>query len=409
MMACMRLLHYDCLAGISGDMNLGAMIDLGVNAAALEAELARLGLPAGAFSLAVTRAARGGIAGTQVRVGVAEECGSREHGHDHDHGDRHGGHAHRSWADIRALIEGSALSARVKADATALFALLAEAEGEVHGVPAEQVHFHEVGAVDSIVDLVGAAICWEMLGIDAVSCGPVELGGGTVHCAHGLLSVPAPATARLARGMEVHLNGTDHEATTPTGMALLACKAKQGTAPRGRVLGCGTGVGCRESALLPNVLRAMIIETEAHAAGSAPVEAVELAANIDDMSPEKLAYLIEKLLSEGASDAWQEPIVMKKGRLATKVCALCPPEVEERLRACLLCHSSTLGVRTARLAKWECERRVETREAAGGGRFRCKVAADGREKIEFEDLKEAAEREGISLAAMERRWTLPRK
>lgn len=406
----MRLLHYDCTAGISGDMNLGAMIDLGVDPAVLEAELRKLGLPEGSFELSAARASRRGIGGTEVRVAMTPGSAHGEmHSHE-DHGhEAHGHHDHHSWKSIRALIEASSLSSRVKTDALAVFECLAEAEGQVHGVPAEEVRFHEVGAVDSIVDLVGAAVCWELLGIDAVSATAVELGGGTVRCAHGVLSVPAPATALLARGMEVCLGGTDHEAATPTGLALLACKARQGLPVKGRVAACGTGIGHRDSPRLPNVLRAMILETDdASASGhaAAQVEAVLLACNIDDMSPERVAYLVEQLLKTGASDAWQEPIVMKKGRLAVKVCALGPPEREAALRACLFRHSSTLGVRVARLTKHERARHVETREAEGVA-YHCKVAEgpDAREKIEFEDLRAAAERAGVSLDEMERRWT----
>lgn len=412
----MRLLHYDCSAGISGDMNLGAMVDLGVDPAVLEAELRKLGLPEGSFELSVARASRGGIGGTEVRVVLKPE---NTHGEKHSHeGHGHeahepGHHDHRSWKSIRALIEASSLSARVKTDALVLFECLAEAEGRVHGVPAEEVRFHEVGAVDSIVDLVGAAVCWELLGIDAVSATAVELGGGTVRCAHGVLSVPAPATALLARGMEVCLGGTDHEAATPTGLAILACNARQGSPVKGRVAACGTGIGHRDSSRLPNVLRAMILETDDSLADRREVvrvEAVELACNIDDMSPERVAYLVEQLLKAGAADAWQEPIVMKKGRLAVKVCALGTPEREKALRACLFRHSSTLGVRAARLEKHERARHVETREAEGEV-YHCKVAEgpDAREKIEFEDLRAAAERAGVSLDEMERRWTGSRK
>ncbi len=396
-------------------MNLGAMIDLGVDPAVLEAELGKLGLPEGAFSLSFERASRAGIGGTEARVNLpdggerqVEDHGDCEH---HDHCGRHHRHehAHHSWRDIRELIENSSLSPRVRADALALFTRLAEAEGAVHGVPVAEVRFHEVGAVDSIVDLVGAAICWELLGIDAVSATPVELGGGTVVCAHGTLSVPAPATAMLARGMDVRLGGTDHEATTPTGMAILACKATQGRPVEGHVVACGVGVGHRDRACLPNVLRALILETgdagrDVHEAEL--VEALEWACNIDDMSPERVAYLTEKLLDAGASDAWQEPIAMKKGRLAVKVCALCPPEREQAVRACFFRHSSTLGVRVARMAKYERARHIEAREVAGRA-FRCKVAegVDAREKIEFDDLRAAAECEGVSLDEMERRWT----
>lgn len=411
----MRLLHYDCSAGVSGDMNLGAMIDLGVDPAVLEAELQKLGLPEGSFALSAARASRGGIAGTEARVTLNPE---KAHDEEHSHEGRgHGGHdhrhEHRSWKSIRALIEASSLSPRVKADALALFARLADAEGQVHGVAPDDVRFHEVGAVDSIVDLVGAAICWELLDIDAVSATAVELGGGTVRCAHGTLSVPAPATALLACGMEVSLGGTDHEAATPTGLAILACKATQGSPAKGRVAACGTGIGHRDSPCLPNVLRAMILETDeppAGAHGEKEVEAVELSCNIDDMSPEHAAYLVEQLLRAGAADAWQEPIVMKKGRLAVKVCTLGAPEREGALRACLFRHSTSLGVRVARLAKYERARRLETREAEGAV-YHCKVAegADAREKIEFEDLRAAADREGVSLDIIERRWTGSRK
>lgn len=409
----MRLLHYDCTAGISGDMNLGAMIDLGVDPAILEAELRKLGLPEGSFTLSFARASRGGIGGTEARVVLKPENGhGEEHVHE-GHGHEAHEHHHQSWKSIRSLIEGSALSSRVKADALALFARLAEAEGQVHGVMPEDVRFHEVGAVDSIVDLVGAAVCWELLGIDAVSATAVELGGGMVTCAHGVLSVPAPATALLARGMEVCLGGTDHEAATPTGLAILACKATQGLPARGRIAAGGIGVGHRDSPRLPNVLRALILETGEFPAGGhavKKVEAVELACNIDDMSPERAACLVEQLLKAGAADAWQEPIVMKKGRLAVKVCAMGAPEREAALRACLFRHSTSLGVRVARLAKYERARHIETREA-GGELYRCKVAEgpDAREKIEFEDLRAAAEREGVSLDEMEGRWTRSRK
>ncbi len=378
----MRILHYDCRAGVSGDMNLGAMAALGVPLAAMQAELELLGLPPDSLRLEAKEAMRGGVAGTEITVHAP--CSPCENGH-----------GHRSWADIREMIRRSELSHRVKEDALSVFGRLAEAEAGVHGRAADEVEFHEVGSLDSIADIVGAAFCWEWLGVDAITCSEIELGGGTVHCAHGTLSVPAPATVRLARGMLVSLGGTDHEAATPTGVALMAAKARQERA-RGRLIASGTGLGHRDSRAMPNALRVCLLETETRRADRS--DAVLLEANLDDMSPEHLAYAVDKLFEAGASDAWQEAIVMKKGRLAACLRALCPPEREEAVRDCIFRHTSTLGLRMVACRKYELPRRSKTVEA-GGRNFRIKLGGtDGsRSKIEFDDLRRAADETGSPL------------
>ena len=262
----MRILYYDCFSGISGDMNLAALLDLGVDPDFLHGELAKLGLE-DEFELAVTEASRSGIRGLRVDVRLAgEDAGHGHHHHEHHH------HPHRAFADIRALIENSALADEVKAIAAAIFRRVAEAEGKVHGRPVDEVRFHEVGAVDSIVDIVGAAICLRALKPDAVWASSVELGGGFVRCAHGLLPVPAPATAEILRGIPTRRGGADFECCTPTGAAILAAAASRFTdAPALRVEKTGYGIGHRESAGdgRPNLLRVHLAETVDDAAGQA--------------------------------------------------------------------------------------------------------------------------------------------
>lgn len=398
----MRVLHYDCFAGLSGDMNLGAMVDLGVDFLRLREELGKLALPKGCFALEAVHSGRSGIHGTEVSVHCHE---ASDHGHDGDHHGHVHHHEHRSFADVAKLIADSALSERVKGDATAVFRKIAEAEARVHGKSVDEVHFHEVGAVDSIVDVVGAAVCWEMLDVDAVSCGRVELGSGHVHCAHGVMPVPAPATAILAEGFEVSIGGTDHEATTPTGMGLLAAMAgRRDGVLSGRVLATGIGVGHRHSERLPNVVRVSLLETAGEEEHSCRrTDALEVSVNLDDMTAEHVAYLAERLFAAGASDVWQEAIAMKKNRLGTKVTALCRPELEADMVRCMLVHSSSLGVRVARLSKYESARsQWECSFEGTPYRLKCREGDEAvrRSKVEFEDLKKLAERRGVSLEMM---------
>lgn len=425
----MRVLNYQCPAGISGDMNLGAMIDLGVDPAVLVEELGKLGLDG--WELTSSRDMRGGITGIRCDVVLTEGAhdhhhGAEHHHHHHDHagehhhhdhteghhhhhhedsGEHHHDHVHgRTYRDIRALIESSSLADPVKADALAVFHVLAVAEGKVHNIPAEDVHFHEVGAVDSIIDIVGAAICWHLLEVDALVCTTLELGGGTVACAHRRMPVPAPATAQLLTGLPVTQGATDKEATTPTGAALLVGKqAGFGQPLRGRLLKAGIGVGQRDDPRLANVVYANLLETDT-ASSTEHDQIVELATNLDDMRPEAVASLMEKLLEAGALDAWQTAATFKKGRLGVVVQALAEPTKVGALEDVLFRHASTLGVRRR---NWE--RRKLRREivsvATSLGDIRVKRAYLGemlvREKPEFDDLQALADKHRLSLAEVE--------
>ncbi len=302
-------------------------------------------------------------------------------------------------ADIRTLIETSALSNTVKRTALSIFTLLAEAEARVHGTTPEEVHFHEVGAVDSIIDIAGAAICLEMLRVDAVFTGPVELGSGTVTCQHGTMPVPAPATALLAKHFRATLNGTTHEATTPTGAAYIAALAQPVPSPlAGRITATGYGIGHRQGLPIPNILRVMLVETEEEE--TSPELLTELCANIDDMTPEQTAYLAEKLMEAGALDTWQESVCMKKGRLAVKVCALCLPEQTDRVREAFFRHSSTPGIRQHGMLR-HILRRESSPVHTPHGTVHVKTSfMHGRphyRKAEFEDCRILAEKTGLPL------------
>ena len=296
----MKILYYDCFAGISGDMNLAAMIDLGVSPDYLKAELAKLGLE-DEFCLECQSQKRSGIQGMQVHVRLGRALGVQQcesghdaepphgpdhsHGHAHDHGHGHGhahhhdhdgGHLpHRNLADIEAIIMQSGLSEPVKQTSLRIFTRIALAEAKVHGKPLEDVHFHEVGATDSIVDIVGAAICHHALGVDAVWASPLELGSGFVRCAHGTMPAPAPATAEILHGVPTSRGGVEHEATTPTGAAIVATLATVFTAaPVMTTLKTGYGIGHRQSQRpnveRPNMLRVELAEVEVGQAGTAP-------------------------------------------------------------------------------------------------------------------------------------------
>ena len=286
----MRTLYYDCFAGIAGDMHLGALLDLGVEESHLRAELAKLRVPG--WDLSVLRTRRGGIAATCAEV-LTCDCDPPQ----------------RHLADVLAILQASALEPAVKARAEAVFRRLAEAEGAVHGIPAESAHFHEVGAVDALIDIVGAAIALERLAPDRILCSTVELGSGLVHCAHGTLPVPAPATEELLRGVPTRRGGVPHEATTPTGAAILRTLVDSFTdVPRLMVSAIGHGAGRRDGPI-PNVLRVLLCDEPDSATGPADqVSLVLLECNIDDMSPELYEHALGRLFEQGALDAWLTPI-----------------------------------------------------------------------------------------------------
>ncbi|GAB7079120.1 nickel pincer cofactor biosynthesis protein LarC [Megalodesulfovibrio paquesii] len=417
----MTMLYYDCAAGISGDMHLAALLGLGVPLEHLQAELSRLGLD-DEFSLHVARDARNGIVGLRVDVQLTAESHApshdhehghnhahshaHPHGHEHAHGHEHGSphshpHApHRNFADIRHLIEASTLDPAVQATSLAIFRRLAEAEATVHGKPVDEVHFHEVGATDSIVDIVGAAICVHFLKPDAIWASPVELGGGVVRCAHGLIPVPAPATVELLAGIPTTRGATPHETTTPTGAAILATLVDHFTAtPRLIMDRTAYGIGHRQTEL-PNVLRVHLarpVEQEQAApampAGAAIQQARLLQCNLDDMTAEMLGVAMELLMEEGAMDVHFTPIVMKKNRPATCLSLLCAVEDESRFKALLFRHTTTLGVKSFPLEKTVLDIRFETLNTPLGPVTLKHALQDGRiirSKPELEDCKTLA-------------------
>lgn len=371
-------------------MNLAALVDLGVPVDHLRSELEKL--PVHGYELITEQ---GDPTGTKLTVHLTSH-------HHHDHHDDH--HHHRSFSDIRALIDSSGLSDTVKRRSIAIFRTLAEAEATVHRTTPEKVHFHEVGAVDSIVDIVGAAICLEYLDISFITASTVELGSGTITCAHGVMTVPAPATALLAKRFPSSIGGTDHEATTPTGAAILATIVDRfDNRMEGTIKAAGTGIGHRKSSMMPNVLPVFLYDSPNDSCGEEEDGEALLSANIDDMTAEHLAFLMEKLLNEGASDAWLEPIVMKKSRPATKVCVLCHMKDMDRLLNIFFLHSSTLGIRFQSCVKIPLARKTGQAETPWG-MVRIKQAnlPDGttRWKPEFDDCRAIAEKENIPLSSV---------
>lgn len=379
----MNILYYDCFSGISGDMNLAAMIRLGVDLNDLRRELSKLGLD-DEFRLTAARDSRNGIAGTRVDVVLT-------------HPDRQ---EHRNLRDIEALIGNSRLSEPVRITALRIFRKLAEAEARVHGTDIQKIHFHEVGAVDAIVDIVGAAVCYHSLQADQVWSSPVELGGGFVRCAHGILPVPAPATAEILTGIPTIRGAVRQETTTPTGAAILATLVDRFTdSPRMSVEKTAYGIGHRKSDL-PNVLRVQLARAKA-ASSSWTVESARLLqCNIDDMTPEMLGVVMNLLLEKGAQDVHFTSIMMKKNRPAVSVSVLCAAEDEDRFKRLMFEHTSTLGVKSYPLEKTILETAFEKLETPLGPVTMKHALINGkvvRSKPELEDCKALAERHGISL------------
>ena len=374
----MKALYYQCHAGISGDMHLGAMIDLGVPPDFIRESLARLPC-AQEFELSFRRAKKRGISGTSAEVRELVEQPP-----------------HRHYGDIKALIRKAAYPAAVEGRALAIFERIAVAEARIHDVPVDRVHFHEVGAVDSIVDVVAAAICLDHLGVERVLCGAVELGGGHVDCAHGRLPVPVPATQEILRGVPCSYGGVEGESTTPTGAAILKATVDSFAPPLNFTASAiGYGVGSRDFDL-PNVLRVLI--GELNGVANAYARHCKIEANIDDMSPEAFEPLIDHLLSLGADDVYFTPIIMKKSRPGTCLAILCGTEHQEALVAAVLNRSTTIGLRVLPFVKHALPRETQT-VATSFGPVRIKVVTqpDGqlRWKSEYDDVRRIAEAGGV--------------
>ena len=382
-----KALLYECFAGISGDMHLGALLDVGVPADYLRQELGRLEM-ADEFELVVENAAKRGVSGTRASVRLAEDAPRPA----------------RGLRAIKGIIDRGGYAPAVRERAFAMFDVIAEAEAKIHGLPIERVHFHEVGATDSIADIVGAAIGLHHLGAEAAYCGAVEVGKGTVHCAHGVFPVPAPATAEILKGAPCHYGGVEGEATTPTGAAILHCAVDAFEPPAAFTPSAvGYGVGQKDFAL-PNVLRLSLgtvpTERATAAAAGTPLETetnVEVECNIDDMPAEAFAPLMDALFAKGAKDVFLTPIVMKKARPGTKVSVLVGRADLDAVLAELFQASTTIGVRLRDVAKRMLPR-TETTVATALGDVRVKVVTlpNGatRWKSEHDDIAAIAARTG---------------
>lgn len=424
----MKILYYDCFAGISGDMNLAAMLDLGADSSKFKAELDKLNLPG--WSVKVEKSTKNGISGTRVDVLCEDRGNGRADGascgleHTRIHPEKRHGNLegsphrcrHRTFADIRSMILKSGLSPRSKDVSLAIFSSLAAAEAKVHDKTVDEIRFHEVGSVDSIIDIVGCAICLELLEIDEVRSSSVELGSGTVECSHGVIPVPAPATVELAKIFPSKLNGTDHECTTPTGAAIIATLAKEFNAPiSGRLLACGTGIGHRDCKKLPNVLRVMLYDTDCPRNCCKSSKMCVVSANIDDMTGEEQAYLCESLFNVGALDVWTESIVMKKGRSAFKISALCKILDREVVAQNFFKNSTTLGLKIYEIDRIELDRKVTTMEtprgkisfktSSFGGTLRVKAEADDIAEIALKSSSNFGEISKFALDEFKRRNT----
>ncbi len=381
----MHIAYFDTFSGIAGDMTLGALVHLGVPIERVREAVNALSLTH--VDVDATPHLVNGIQGIKVRV----EDRAPE---------RRGGH--RTPADIQSLLDAAALAPAVRERAQRVFAVLADAEGRVHGVPPERVHFHEVGAVDSLVDIVGTAVALDHLGIDEIYVAPLPLGSGTVATRHGVLPVPAPATVELLRGWPVRPEDGETELVTPTGAAIVAALATPGRPPDMRILRTGYGCGDRVLADRPNVLRVVLGEPVV-ATGSDEILCIE--ANVDDLSPELFEHAMEQLFAAGARDVFFTAIQMKKNRPATLLRVLGDPADRDRLAAIIFRETSTIGVRYATQRRLTLEREtrhVETRY--GTVAVRVARAPDGTTNAapEYESCREAAAARGVPLKVVYR-------
>lgn len=375
----MSVLYLDCFSGIAGDMAVGALLDLGAPLADVQAGVAALGVEG--LETGAERVSRSHVAGTQYLVHVPHE------------------HAHRSFADIKSMIESAGLRPRAREVALEVFWKLAQAEGAIHDKPAEDVTFHEVGAADSIADIVGFAVALDLLDVDAdaVRASSIPWSEGTVQAAHGALPVPAPATAALLQGFTLVATDVPGELVTPTGAAILAATAGSSTGiGELRLQKVGYGAGSRDLPGRPNLLRA-VLGTEPAAAGKplTASEVVVLETNLDDMDPRMVPPLFDALFAGGALDVWVTPIQMKKGRPALQLSVLTRESVASELLPIVLRHSTTLGVRYRRMERVELDRELVSFDCSLGT-VQIKVAG-GRGRPELDDCRRLADEHGLSV------------
>ncbi len=406
----MKVLYYDCFCGISGDMNLGALLDLGVDEDYLRQELSKLNLDV-EYELQVKKDNKSGISGTRVDVVLKNAMHVHKHEHDHHDNDHHHEeptgmesdtlhthHAHRNFKDIENIIVNSTLSDRVKKLSLDIFMKVAEAEAKVHGKPLYEVHFHEVGAVDSIVDIVGAAVCLDYLKVDKIMASSVQVGGGFVKCAHGIIPIPAPATVEILKNIPMKSGIVQFETTTPTGAAILAANVGSFTDHMDfTVEKIGYGIGHRDLEI-PNVLRLYLGYKDRN---DKKEEQYILETNIDDMNPELYGYIEEKLFKQGALDVFKTAIYMKKGRAAIKLSILVNEKEEENVLDVIFRETTSIGLRKYKVEKIMLSRdfvKISTQY----GNVTVKNAYYQGEKVkykpEYEDCKRIANEKNIPIS-----------
>lgn len=432
----MRIAYLDCFSGISGDMFLGALVDAGVSPKLLEDTVAALDVGA---RLEISRVVRGGISATKVDVYANGEKdlprevfwkqqghdhahehshdSGHEHSHEHSHGESghaaahehegapaHHGHG-RGLTEIRGIIENAAISSTAKATAIRIFEMLGEAEAEIHNTSIERLHFHEVGTVDAMVDIVCAAVGAESLAVQEWVCSPLNVGGGTVKCAHGTLPVPAPATLKLLQDAPVYSSGPQVELVTPTGAAIVkTLSGRFAPFPAMKIEKAGYGAGTREFPEHPNLLRLTIGEALPDGASTSPSTSNDritvLEANLDDLSPQVLAYAMERLLAEGALDVFSVPVQMKKSRPGALLTVLAKMEDANRLTKLIFSETTTLGVRRREEQRQTLSRRWETVDTTWGP-VRIKIAnmngSVSNYAPEYEDCRTLAEAQNVPL------------
>jgi len=377
----MKLAYFDCFSGISGDMTLGALVDAGVSIDDLREQLRGLEVPG--WELSSEKVWKNGMSSTNVKVKAEDQS------------------KHRSLSTILDILQKSKLSARVRERASAIFHKLGEAEATVHDVPIEKIHFHEVGAIDAIVDIVGACIGFEALGIEQFACSPLNVGGGTVKMAHGILPVPAPATAKLLQGKPTYSSGIQKELVTPTGAAIVAALCSSfGPQPPMSVSAIGYGAGTTDLEGQPNVVRIMIGEVVEKPVASFDEEVAVVEVNLDDMNPQIYGYFQEKALAAGALDVFTTPVQMKKNRPGILLTLLCRPHDTAELMDLIFRETTTFGARTYRA-----QRRTLPRESMNVhtrfGDVRVKISrVNGHIRHvtpEFEDCRKLAEEKHVPL------------
>ena len=426
----MRIAYLECFSGMSGDMFLGALVDAGVAPEKLEETVAALNIGA---RLEFSRVVRSGISATKVDVWVngqkdlpreeywerKEHEHSHEHSHEHTHG--HEGHSHpgeipraevpaphehshgRGLTEIRQIISAASISERAKKTAITIFEALGRAEAKIHNTSIESVHFHEVGAADAIVDIVCAAVGAEALAVDEIICSPLNVGGGMVKCAHGTFPIPAPATVELLADAPVYSSGLQAELVTPTGAAIVKTLASRFAAfPEMKIQKSGYGAGSRDFPGHPNVVRLTVGEavSDALVAKTASETVTVLEANLDDLNPQVFGYVMDRLLGEGALDAFGMPVQMKKNRPGMLLTVLCKPEEASKLTELIFTETTTLGVRRRNEIRQTLARRWEQVHTQWGD-VRIKIASMNGTVTnyapEYEDCRRIAEEHHVAL------------